>query len=112
VEITCKATDPGNPVYTYFPATDRYADGLGDDGIAVMSVENLPSELPKDASDYFSGVLKTLIPDLVKADFSADFEALNLPSALKDAVIVYRGDLTPGYIYLKEYLQKCVSGIR
>ncbi len=104
VEITYKATDPGNPVFTYHPATDRYTDGIGNDGIVVMSVDNLPSELPKDASDYFSGILKTLIPDLVKADFTQNFEMLNLPSTLKDAIIVYKGELAPGYTYLQDFL--------
>jgi alpha-aminoadipic semialdehyde synthase len=104
IEITCKATDPGDPVFTYDPVHDRYRDGFGGDGIVVMSVDNLPSELPRDASVYFSGVLKTLIPALVQADFSAGFAGLNLPGTIKDAVIVYQGELTPGYAYLEDYL--------
>lgn len=104
VEITHKATDPGNPVFTYNPISDRFSDGFADAGIAVMAVDNLPSELPKDASEYFSGVLKELIPDLVNADYTVAFDALDLPDGLKSAVIVYRGELTPGYAYLQEYL--------
>jgi len=104
VEITNKATEPGNPAYTFNPLMNRYTDGLSGDGIAVMAVDNLPSELPKEASEYFSGILKTLIPDLVRADFNVEFGNLDLPPALKDAVIVYRGAFTPGYTYLREYL--------
>ena len=69
-----------------------------------MSVDNLPSELPKDASTYFSGVLKTLLPDMVKADYSASFQDLDLPPSIKNAIIVYNGKLTPNYTYLKKYL--------
>ena len=69
-----------------------------------MAVDNLPSELPKDASVYFSSVLKTYIPALVTADFSVGFNALHLPYALKKAIIVYKGELTADYLYLKEYL--------
>jgi len=104
IEITNKATDPGNPVFTYDPGSGRFVDGYSGDGVVVMAVDNLPSELPKDASEYFSGILKTLVPDLAAADYTMDFDALNLPATLKDAVIVYRGELTPGYNYLAEYL--------
>ena len=105
IEITHKATDPGHPVFTYHPLKDRFTDGVGEDGIVVMAVDNLPSELPKNASEYFSGVLKTLIPDLVKTDYSASFDQLDLPLTLKDAVIIHRGEFTPGYTYLKEHLE-------
>jgi saccharopine dehydrogenase (NAD+, L-lysine-forming) len=105
IEITYRATDPGNPVYTYHPLTDRFTDGFTGDGIVIMAVDNLPSELPKNASEYFSGVLKTLVPDLVKADYSASFDQLDLPSTLKDAVIIHSGEFTPGYAYLQEYLK-------
>ena len=105
VEITYKATDPGEPVFTYNPELDRFSDGFAENGITVMAVDNLPSELPKDASVYFSGVLKTQVPDLIKADYKAAFSELDLPPALKDAVIVHQGKLTPGYAYLEDYLE-------
>ena len=38
------------------------------------------------------------------ADWSADFERLDLPPELKRAVIVHRGELTPDYRHLKDYL--------
>jgi len=33
-----------------------------------------------------------------------DFEGLNLSPAIKDAIIVYRGELVPDYKYLEKYL--------
>ena len=33
IEITNKATDPGNAFYTYFPDNDTYEDGIQKDGI-------------------------------------------------------------------------------
>jgi alpha-aminoadipic semialdehyde synthase len=104
VQCTVKATDPGNPVFTYYPLREAVEDGLSATGIAVMAVDNLPSELPKDASEYFSGVLKTLIPDLIKTDFTNEFDKLDLPDELKRAVIVHQGQLTPDYLYLQQYL--------
>ncbi|MCK4754394.1 MAG: hypothetical protein KAS58_04120, partial [Calditrichia bacterium] len=104
IECTVKATDPGNPVYVYEPENDAILDGVTGNGPVIMAVDNLPSELPKDASVYFSSVLREYIPALVAADFSVGFDDLNLPYALKKAVIVFKGELTREYTYLKKYL--------
>ena len=104
VQCTVKATDPGEPVFTFHPESNKISDGFSKEGIVIMSVDNLPSELPKDASTYFSSVLKTLLPDMVAADYTLDFKDLNLPDSIKNAVIVYNGQLTPEYEYLKKHL--------
>jgi alpha-aminoadipic semialdehyde synthase len=105
VECTAKTTDPGNPVFVYEPQHDNIRDGIQGNGPVVMAVDNLPSELPKDASVYFSSVLKDFIPALVSCDFSEKYDDLALPYALKKAVIVHKGELTPDYTYLNKYLQ-------
>jgi len=104
IECTLKTTTPGNPVFTYLPDTDEARDGFEGHGPLIMAVDNLPCELPVEASTYFSSILSKLIPDLVQADYKRDFASLGLPMALKKAVVVYRGDLTPEYQYLQEYL--------
>lgn len=106
IECTVKTTDPGNPVYVYEPENDTILDGVTGNGPVIMAVDNLPSELPKDASVYFSSVLREYIPALVTADFSVGFDDLDLPYALKKAVIVFKGELTSEYTYLKNYLLK------
>jgi alpha-aminoadipic semialdehyde synthase len=104
IECTVKATDPGNPVFVYEADTGEIRDGVTGNGPVIMSVDNLPSELPKDASVYFSSVLRDFIPSLMTCDFSKDFTELDLPFALKKAIIVHKGTLTPEYEYLNKYL--------
>ena len=42
---------------------------LGNKGIAVMAVDNLPSELPRDASEEFgSSVISDILPYLLDKD--------------------------------------------
>ncbi len=91
VQCTVKATDPGNPVYVYDPVQQTAVDGVAGDGPVVMAVDILPAEIPREASDHFSEVLKDLLPALASADFSVPFEDLALPDALKRAMIVHRG---------------------
>lgn len=104
VECTVKPTDPGNPVYVYEPGTGKAKDGFEGEGPVVMAVEILPSEIPRESSVDFSRVLRQLLPHLAAADLSRRFAELDLPPELKRAVIVYQGELTPDYAYLKPAL--------
>jgi hypothetical protein len=42
---------------------------LGNEGIAVMAVDNLPSELPRDASEEFGdSIISEILPYLIDND--------------------------------------------
>ena len=104
IECTVKCTEPGNPIYVYDPLTEKVRDGHEGPGVVMMAVDILPAELPREASDYFSGVLTPFIPAIAACDFAAPFEECNLPPEIKRAVIAYRGELTPDYRYIQEFL--------
>jgi alpha-aminoadipic semialdehyde synthase len=104
VEFTEKVTTPDNPVFVYNPHKDEILDGYQHDGVAVMAVDNLPCELPRESSKEFSYALIPFIPAIVKADYSVDFEQLNLPIEIKKAVILHKGKLTPDYQYINKFL--------
>jgi alpha-aminoadipic semialdehyde synthase len=104
IECTVAATEPGNPVYVYEPAADRARYGFEGLGPVVMAVGILPAELPRESSIDFSRVLMRFMPHLATADLSKSFAELDLPPELKRAVIVYKGELTPEYAYLKSFI--------
>ena len=104
IELTIKAPQPDNPCYVHEPRSGNVLDGVVGEGPVIMAVDNLPCELPREASEHFSDVLKDMVPDLARADFGNDFAGLHLPPHLKKAVICHRGSLTPDYDYLREYL--------
>jgi alpha-aminoadipic semialdehyde synthase len=104
IEFTQKTTNPGEPVFVYNPIREDIIEGFAGDGVAVMSVDNLPCELPKESSRSFSESLMPFIPGIVKADYSVPFEMLKLPPEIKKAVILYQGKLTPDYEYINRFL--------
>jgi len=103
IEGTVKSTEPGDPVFVYDPAKDRAIDGFAGRGPVIMAVDILPSELPREASEYFSRVLMEYVPAIAHADYSAPFEELALPPEIKRAVIAYQGELTPDYRYIEQH---------
>jgi saccharopine dehydrogenase (NAD+, L-lysine-forming) len=104
VELTVKATDIGSPALSCDPLTRSVVDGWLGSGVVVLAVDNLPAELPQDASSFFSGQLAPLLPNLLAADFDRPLGESGLAPELERAVIVYRGALTPDYQYLQQHL--------
>jgi saccharopine dehydrogenase (NAD+, L-lysine-forming) len=61
-----------------------------------MAIDNLPNELPRDASEYFGIHLeKYILPELFKDS-----------DILERATICTEGKLTKGYEYLADYAYK------
>ncbi len=104
MECTAKCTNPSEPVFTYDVERDEAVNGVSGRGPVVMAVDNLPAEIPLESSVFFSRILKPFIPALAEADFSVDFANLSLPPPLKKAVILLRGELTPDYSYMQNFL--------
>jgi saccharopine dehydrogenase (NAD+, L-lysine-forming) len=105
IEATAKVTDPSNPTYVWDPATGKVVDGWEGNGPVIMAIDFLPAELPRDASVYFSNVLKEFVPAITLADYGVEFEHLALPDPIKKALVLHRGKLTPEYQYLEEFLK-------
>jgi alpha-aminoadipic semialdehyde synthase len=104
IEFTEKSTTPDNPVFVYNPIRDDVIEGFSGNGIVVMAVDNLPCELPKESSQAFSDSLLPFISYIIKADYSVNFEQLELPHEIKKAMILYQGKLTPKYQYINRFL--------
>jgi alpha-aminoadipic semialdehyde synthase len=104
IECTHKGTEIEDPVFVYNPFTREPSMGFKGDGVLVMAVDILPSELPRESSQTFSDALVGFIPEIASADYNTSFEDLNIPAPIKRAMILFKGELTPDYKYLKEYL--------
>ena len=106
VEITHHCTQIESPNFVYDPHTGKKADGHQGNGILVMAVDILPSELPRESSKGFSTALLPFIGAIAKANYSVPFEKLDLPSAIKRAMILHNGKLTPDYEYMLQYIEE------
>lgn len=105
VECTIRSTDPGNPVFVYDPVEDEAVNGFEGRGVVVMAIDNLPAELPLESSVFFSQALKPFVPAIARADYSGDFADCSLPDPIKKAVILYHGEFTPDYRYMKNFIK-------
>lgn len=104
IEFTHKGTQIDDPVFVYNPASGTPTMGFKGNGILVMAVDILPSELPRDSSKAFGDAFLNYIKPIAEADFNASFEELALPAPIKKALILHKGKLTPDYTYLNNYI--------
>jgi len=106
VEITYKTTNRDNPVFTYDPKNSSFIDGHQQPGITVLAVDNLPSELPKDASVEFGSLIRDYVYQLAAHGIKDVTKHAALPAEIRRAVITEKGKLTKDYRYLRDYIKK------
>lgn len=106
IESTVKGAEIENPIFVYDTNSGEITDGYEGKGLQMMTVDILPSELPRESSEYFSNSLKPFIKELVETDMSVPFEKLTLPDPLKRALILHNGKFTEDYKYIEEFLNK------
>ena len=97
IASTIRASTIADPFYGYDPATGQEVAPFAPGMVTVMAVDNLPGELPRDASaDFGTALMEHVIPELLGASNTGMIER---------ATIAEAGALTPSYKYLTAYLE-------
>ena len=107
-DISCDIADPiastlrpskvATPIYGYDPETGNEEANYKKNGIiAVMAVDNLPCELPKDASEDFGNeLIKHVLPVMIGDDTDRIIERASQTNL--------EGSLMPDFEYLLDYV--------
>lgn len=96
VASTIRPSTIAEPFYGYNPHTEEEDNYNNESVIAVMAVDNLPCELPKDASEGFG---ELFLEHVIPAFFNGDKNGI-----LERARMTQDGKLTPRYAYLQDYV--------
>lgn len=97
IPSTLKASSIEDKFYGYNPETEQIEDAFAKSSITVMAIDNLPCELPRDASDGFGRhLIERVIPSLLKSD----------DGLIDRATIAKNGQLTERFQYLQDYVSE------
>ena len=97
IASTIRPSTIENPTYGFHKVKLVECDFHDENALAVMAVDNLPCELPRDSSEMFGEMfLKYVIPSF----FNNDQENI-----LKNSKITSEGSLTDRFSYLSDYIQ-------
>ncbi len=96
IACTIRPSTIDDPIYGFHKLNSLECDFLDPDAIAVMAVDNLPCELPRDSSEMFGEMfLKHVIPSF----FNGDKDDI-----LKNSQMTSDGQLTSRFKYLSDYV--------
>lgn len=97
VATTIRASTIANPMYGYDPQNECEVAFNATNSILVMAVDNLPCELPKDASEGFGEMfLEHVIPAFYNNDKDGILERAKMTNN--------KGALTSNYKYLQDFV--------
>ena len=96
IACTVKASTIAEPFYGYLPFENKEAPHTHPGSILVMAVDNLPCELPKDASEGFG---EMFMEHVIPAFFNGDKDGI-----LQRAKMTENGKLTERFQYLQDYV--------
>ena len=96
IPTTLRASTIADPFYGIDRETAKEVDFMDPNAIAVMAVDNLPCELPRDASEGFGAAF---LAHVIPAFFNGDADGV-----LARAQMTKDGKLTDRYSYLASYV--------
>jgi len=95
IPSTIDASTIADPIFGFDPKTGQKAQAFQEGIVDMMTIDNLPNELPRDASYSFGNQFITnILPELIKPD----------SEVIKRATVTENGDLGPNFEYLRGYL--------
>lgn len=96
VASTIRPSVIAEPIYGYLAKSEQEVDFRNKSAIAVMAVDNLPCELPKDASEGFGDSFSAYV---IPAFFNNDKDGV-----LQRARMTQNGKLTERFSYLQDFV--------
>jgi alanine dehydrogenase len=96
IACTLRSSTISEPLYGYLPSDNIEVDVFHPAAIVVMAVDNLPCELPKDASEGFG---EMFMEHVIPAFFNGDKDGI-----LERSKMTEKGKLTPRFSYLQDYV--------
>ncbi len=98
IACTIRSSTIADPFYGFLPIENREVPYTHPGSIMVMAVDNLPCELPKDASEGFG---EMFMEHVIPAFFNNDKDGI-----LQRAKITENGKLTERFAYLQDYVDE------
>ncbi len=97
IPSTLDASTIANPVFGYNPITEEKCDSYQADCIDMMTIDNLPNELPRDASFAFGNqFIEHILPELLKEE----------SAVIERATVAENGQLGKHFTYLEDYVNE------
>ncbi|XP_053334917.1 alpha-aminoadipic semialdehyde synthase, mitochondrial [Clarias gariepinus] len=106
IEFMTECTTIEKPFCMYDPNQHIDHDSVEGNGILMCSIDNLPAQLPIEATEYFGTRLFPYIWEMLQSDATKALDEENFSPQVRDAVITSNGKLTSKFEYIQKLREK------
>ncbi|KAE8737345.1 hypothetical protein FOCC_FOCC017194 [Frankliniella occidentalis] len=98
-EMLQKVAEHGGEWGCTFAKNSRVFKGPG---VLVCSIDNMPTQLPRESTDFFGDLLYPYALSIILSDATVPLEKQSFPPSVYGAIIASNGKLTPNFEYIQE----------
>ncbi|XP_071082800.1 alpha-aminoadipic semialdehyde synthase, mitochondrial-like [Haliotis cracherodii] len=106
IEFMKECTTIDSPFCLYDAEQNMETESFAGDGVLICSIDNMPAQIPREATDFFGSLLLPYVKDMLKSEAKHSFEEYDCSPVVRNAVIASNGSLAPNYEYIDVLRQK------
>ncbi|KAG1658196.1 Alpha-aminoadipic semialdehyde synthase, mitochondrial [Nymphon striatum] len=102
IEFMKECTTIDNPFCLYDADQNTNTESFAGPGVLVCSIDNMPTQLPIEATDFFGNLLLPYVESMLNSDATKPLEDHTFDPVVQSAIIASNGRLTPDFEYISE----------
>ncbi|XP_076246525.1 lysine ketoglutarate reductase/saccharopine dehydrogenase [Calliopsis andreniformis] len=102
IEFMNECTTIDTPFCLYDADRNKDTKSFKGPGVLVCSIDNMPTQLPKESTDFFGNLLYPYVLDIIQSDAKIPLEEHKFTPAVHGAIIASNGRLTSSFEYIQE----------
>lgn len=102
IEFMNECTTIDTPFCLYDADRNKDTKSFKGPGILVCSIDNMPTQIPRESTDFFGDLLMPFTFDIIKSNGDEPLEKHDFNPVVHGAIIASNGKLTAGYEYIQE----------
>lgn len=102
IEFMNECTTIDTPFCLYDADRNKDTKSFKGAGVLVCSIDNMPTQLPRESTDFFGDLLYPYAEDIMKSDATKPLEEHKFSSVVYGSIITSNGRLTPSFEYINE----------
>ncbi|KAJ8667132.1 hypothetical protein QAD02_008794 [Eretmocerus hayati] len=110
IEFMNECTTIDTPFCLYDADRNKDTRSFKGPGVLVCSIDNMPTQLPREATDFFGDLLFPYALDIIQSDARRPLDEHEFSPAVYGAIIASNGQLTPGFQYIQDLRMQNAPG--
>ncbi|XP_046668760.1 alpha-aminoadipic semialdehyde synthase, mitochondrial [Homalodisca vitripennis] len=105
IEFMNECTTIDTPFCLYDADRNKDTKSFKGSGLLVCSIDNMPTQLPRESTDFFGDLLMPYVNDILQSDAAGSLAQHDFNPVVLNAIIASNGKLTPNFEYIEELRQ-------